>query len=383
MARIQQPHTPKRTARIAAVVLTVLISASSPITADAQAPIDLTQLGTTVARIAAPGGGGNKNIEIIRDGDKPPVGSISSARSYDTYLGSAVNRVDDWIGYVFIQDYTFTGVVFQEGREFADGGWFSSLTVQVRVNGVWTTVSGFASSPPYPNAADGQSFESYNLTFTALTGDGIRIYGDPGGTSNFISVGELEVFGTPPGPAVPVECGDANGDGTITAPDGLRILKNAVDPAAFCPPNRCDIDGIGGVTATDAFLALEASVGLPVSMQCPNVTGVVFAVDSGESLGALQLEVDFSSMPGDLVGNGANVSCQSLVNTATVVFNRSGKTLRMSFASTSGFTGPLQIAYCDLTQPTLVTAPAFSITVVDAVSITGFAAAPFVSANLF
>jgi hypothetical protein len=32
------------------------------------------------------------------------------------------------------------------------------------------------------------------MTFTPTLGDGIRIYGDPGGWSNFISVGELEVF---------------------------------------------------------------------------------------------------------------------------------------------------------------------------------------------
>jgi len=32
------------------------------------------------------------------------------------------------------------------------------------------------------------------MSFTPMFGDGIRIYGDPGGSSNFISVGELEVF---------------------------------------------------------------------------------------------------------------------------------------------------------------------------------------------
>ncbi len=158
-----------------------------------QAPIpNLTQTGTIIAKITAPRGHGNHNLEVIRDGDKPPVGTTDSTRQYDTYSGGAVST-DDWIGYQYTTPQTFGRVVFQEGRNFPDGGWFKNLTVQVRQSGTWVTVPNLTTTPVYP-PNDGVSFESYTLQFTPVVGDAIRIDGAPGGTSYFISVGELEVY---------------------------------------------------------------------------------------------------------------------------------------------------------------------------------------------
>jgi hypothetical protein len=141
-----------------------------------------------------PIGGGNHNIEIIRDGDFPPLDSTDSQRQYDTWDG--VNTAsEDWIGYVYSSSYTFRRVVFQEGINFPDGGWFDTLTVQVRQGGVWTNVTGFVSTPPYPAANNGVFEEIYVLTFDDTAGDGIRLYGAPGGSNDFISVAELEVYG--------------------------------------------------------------------------------------------------------------------------------------------------------------------------------------------
>jgi cysteine-rich repeat protein len=156
-------------------------------------PCTLTQLGAIVARVTSPTGTGNKNLEVIRDGDTPPVGNTDSSRQYDTYDG-ANTAPEDWIGYTFPSPETFTRVVFQEGMNFNDGGWFNTLTVQVRQNGVWTAVSGLTSSPAYP-PNDGINYETYTLSFPAVTGDGIRIDGAPGGSDAFISVGELQVYG--------------------------------------------------------------------------------------------------------------------------------------------------------------------------------------------
>lgn len=76
---------------------------------------------------------------------------------------------------------------------FINGGWFDLLTVQVRQSGVWTDVSNLVITPSYLGD-NGLSYETFEMSFTPMFGDGIRIYGDPGGSSNFISVGELEVF---------------------------------------------------------------------------------------------------------------------------------------------------------------------------------------------
>ena len=89
---------------------------------------------------------------------------------------------------------TFSRVVFQEGMHFVDGGWFTSLTVQVRQGGVWTPVTGLTVTPAYPASNDGVSFQTYTFDFAPIQGDAIRIYGVPGGFNAFISVGELEVY---------------------------------------------------------------------------------------------------------------------------------------------------------------------------------------------
>ena len=169
------------------------ISSALAFTITQAAVPNFTQTGTIIARVTSPTGGGNHNLEVIRDGDKPPVGAADSSRQYDTYSGGAP-AADDWIGYQYATPQTFGKVVFQEGRNFVDGGWFNNLNVQVRQSGTWVSVANLTSAPVYP-PNDGTSFETYTLSFTPVTGDAIRIEGVPGGSSYFISVGELEVYG--------------------------------------------------------------------------------------------------------------------------------------------------------------------------------------------
>jgi hypothetical protein len=65
-------------------------------------------------------------------------------------------------------------------------------------------------------------------------------------------------------------CGDASGDGTLTATDALIVLQSSVG-SGVCPVSRCDTDGDGKVTATDALRVLRAAVGLPTTLSCPVV----------------------------------------------------------------------------------------------------------------
>jgi hypothetical protein len=78
---------------------------------------------------------------------------------------------------------------------FSNGGWFASgLTVQVRNNFVWTTVTGLAVNPAYPYDANAGPNRRFTLTFANTSGDGVRIVGSPGGSASFTSIGELEVY---------------------------------------------------------------------------------------------------------------------------------------------------------------------------------------------
>ena len=156
---------------------------------------DLTQSGTIVARVTAPIGGGNKDLEVIRDGDKPPVGHWSYSRQYDTYSGGLI-AAEDWIGYEYPTEFVFGQVVFQEGIDPGDGGFFEIFTVQVRQNGIWLEAPNVTITPSYAGG-DGVAYNTYVLDFDPVLGDGIRIHGPPGGTASFISVAELEVFAAP------------------------------------------------------------------------------------------------------------------------------------------------------------------------------------------
>ena len=217
---------------------------------------NLTQTGSIIARVTAPTGSGSRNLEVIRDGDLPPVGSNDPRRQYDTYTGGGY-AADDWIGYQYNAPQSFAKVLFQEGLNFTDGGWFNQVNVQVRQNGSWVNVTNLVSTPVYP-PNDGISYETYMLTFDMIAGDAIRIEGPPGGTSSFISVGELQVFGPVP---------DITHTGSIissvTHPTGggnknLEVIRDGdLPPVGTNDPARQFDTYSGGAYAADAWIGYQ------------------------------------------------------------------------------------------------------------------------------
>lgn len=180
---------------------------------------DVTASGFIISRITQlfppfPQGGGNPNIEIIRDNEFPPVGSNDSQRQYDTFHFGDQGDID-WIGYSYLSPRVFRRVIFQEGRNFNDGGWFDNFTIQYRVGNNWFDVEDLDITPTYqPN--DGVSYETYTITFAPAIGTAIRIVGNPGGSNNFISVGELRVF------AQSSDSSPRRFDATLTVTDSLN-----------------------------------------------------------------------------------------------------------------------------------------------------------------
>lgn len=207
---------------------------------------DVTTRGAIIARVTAPTGGGNHNLEIIRDGDLPPVGNTQSTRQYDSYDGQN-SATEDWIGYAFAQPQQFRQVLFQEGKQFWNGGWFETLAVQVRQNGTWTDV-GAVSTPAYPGA-NGVTYERFALSFPVTSGDAIRIYGRPGGASDFISVGELRVYtddGTSAAGVPAVETAPADPGSASSAPTADGTAATPPTPAPDLPATG-DGGGTGDV----------------------------------------------------------------------------------------------------------------------------------------
>jgi glucose/arabinose dehydrogenase/PKD repeat protein len=178
---------------------------------------DVTGTALPIARVdelipAGPTGGGNHDIEVLRDGVLPPVGSGDSALQYDTYHGGA-QGLDDWTGFQLSApppgEFRWARLTFQEGKHFVDGGWFKDLRVEVRSNGAWSVAQNLHVTPAYPFALAGQAFfdgigfQTYALAFDPQAGDAVRVRGTPGGSAKFLSFGELRAHGlvaTPPSP---------------------------------------------------------------------------------------------------------------------------------------------------------------------------------------
>lgn len=169
------------------------------------------------------GGQGSKTLASLRDGVKLPVGWAVSADQFDTYT-SGTRPATQYYGYNFSSNKTFSKVVFQEGMHFYDGGWFNNgtLKIQVKKSRTWTDVP-FVITPPYPSgtakAAFGPSFETYTFRLNNEVGTGIRIGGTVGGSSQFVSIGELEAWG---GAAITTTAIQNSGTilATVTLPNG-------------------------------------------------------------------------------------------------------------------------------------------------------------------
>jgi hypothetical protein len=58
----------------------------------------------------------------------------------------------------------------------------------------------------------------------------------------------------------------------VTASDALYILRAAI-ALASCEDCVCDVDGSGGVTATDALVSLKIAVGQQIPLECPACAG--------------------------------------------------------------------------------------------------------------
>ncbi|WP_412062454.1 PQQ-dependent sugar dehydrogenase [Rubrivirga sp. IMCC45206] len=131
----------------------------------------------------------------------------------------------------------FSGVAFQEGGAFADGGWFeASPRVEVRQGGTWRAVTGLTTSPAY-RADDGAPFDTYALAFAPIDGDAIRVVGPAGGASRFVTAAEVQPLAVADGlgPLPPgwssADVGTPAGAGSAGAVDGAVVVVGGGDLA--------------------------------------------------------------------------------------------------------------------------------------------------------
>ena len=232
-------------------------------------PRDVTGTAIPISHLDAldppnPTGGGNQDIEVIRDNDFPPLGTLDVEKQFDTRHETHPTE-DNWVGFELADPPTsemrFISMTFQEGIHLFTGGWFDDISVDVRSGGVWEPVTGLAITPDYPFEDvdepffNGVEFETYELTFHPKHGDAIRMRGAPGGIDPFISVAELrfEMISIlpPTGPLI-----DVTAEGEIIArlfeldppvPQGRgnldpETIRNGTLPAVSSPSEFAQFD---------------------------------------------------------------------------------------------------------------------------------------------
>ncbi|HVS17999.1 MAG TPA: PQQ-dependent sugar dehydrogenase, partial [Planctomycetota bacterium] len=224
---------------------------------------DVTALGTIVAKVLTlvppyPLGAGNLDPEVIRDGVTPPLDTLDPLLQYDTTHNDD-QGADDWIGYTFAAPRELRSLVFQEGLEFTDGGWFDGLGVQIFDGLSWSDVTGLSVAPFY-GGNDGQGFETWLVSFDPVTARGVRLFGAPGGAGGFVSVAELRVFATAlasPGPT--------QRDVTLTVTDvaGQAVTKTLVVSLDNTPPSvqiTSPVDGALYDMQQDTLVPMDALI---------------------------------------------------------------------------------------------------------------------------
>ena len=146
---------------------------------------------TPICEVVNSSGGG---LNAIFDGYVPYVSDGTNKKvQCDTWDGNSRDSI--YAGLVFKATATINGVDFVEGINFHDGGWFvSQPDVEVLIDGTWTKVEAQISRA-YPTgntqAAHGNNYDIYTFTFAPVACDGVRLKGKPGGSSSFISIGEI------------------------------------------------------------------------------------------------------------------------------------------------------------------------------------------------
>ena len=151
-----------------------------------------------------PIGSGSRDPHVLLNDDdytqdvKPPD-FFQQSRTYDTYDGQNKANEPDWYTIHFPKQVRFNAVEMTMGFPYRDGGWWTSLAVEIQTNQhqPWQPVNHMRITPEYDFAnhrGKRRPFESYLLAFDNVTACAVRLIGQPGGLAQFTSLARLAVY---------------------------------------------------------------------------------------------------------------------------------------------------------------------------------------------
>ena len=196
-----------------------------------------------ITNLVNPKGGGNKDISVIVDGRS----GKSDSEQYDSYQAEFTDKNDPWFGLIFSGDqYVVTSVVFWEGGQWGNGGWFGDAPkVQLLMNSEWYDCEQIM-TPDYPDddaTAHLPSFQPYIFSLSKpVLCEGVRVIGPKNQFGQNTSCSEIEVFGYK---------ADADID-YLTLDGKSSVIPGTTDDPALTGENTTEIGGpVTDVPITD------------------------------------------------------------------------------------------------------------------------------------
>lgn len=131
--------------------------------------------------------------------DGRPLIDFRRSRTFDTYDGQNLATQSDWYSIEFPKPTEINCVEMTMGIPYRDGGWWTTLAVEVQVVGEdkWQEVGQLRVFPPYPledTRGERRPFETYELIFDTVEAKTVRVIGQPGGVAQFTSLARLAVY---------------------------------------------------------------------------------------------------------------------------------------------------------------------------------------------
>jgi AraC-like DNA-binding protein len=123
----------------------------------------------------------------------------SDYKGFDTYDGQNASDGPDWYIIEFPEPMMFNCVEMTMGLPYRDGGWWTSLNVEVKLHltDPWSSVQNLTITPAYDfedNRAERRPLETYALMFEQVIARAVRLIGKPGGIAQFTSLVRLAVY---------------------------------------------------------------------------------------------------------------------------------------------------------------------------------------------
>lgn len=131
--------------------------------------------------------------------DGKRITEFSIQRTFDTFKGRRPDAETDWYLIAFPDVMPLNCIEMTMGFPYRDGGWWTSLKVEVRLNesAEWQAVDNLRFWPNYDFEdvrGERRPFETYMLRFDEVLAKEVRLIGRGGGTAKFTSLARIALF---------------------------------------------------------------------------------------------------------------------------------------------------------------------------------------------